>query len=78
MMLYICGKFRENNQRVSEFLGDVICILKFAKGHNSVKSISGVMVLGLSTSSDSAKASLILSTKNFSVFGDKVVKHLTS
>ena len=47
-------KFRENNQRVSDFLADVICILKFAKGHNSVKSIGGVMVLGSSTSSDNA------------------------
>ena len=35
-MLYICTKFRENNQTVSEFLADVICILKFAKGHNSI------------------------------------------
>ena len=32
----------------------MICILKFAKGQNSVKSIGGVMVLGLSTSSDNA------------------------
>ena len=32
----------------------MICILKFAKGHNSVKSIGEVMVLGLSTSSDNA------------------------
>ena len=43
----------------------MICILKFAKGHNSVKSIGGVMVLGLSTSSDNAlywyrSASLVL------------------
>ena len=36
------------------FRADVICILKFAKGHNSVKIIDGVMVLGLSTSSDNA------------------------
>ena len=54
MMLYICTKFHENNQRVSEFLSGLICIPKFAKGHNSVKSIGGVMVLGLSTSSDIA------------------------
>ena len=32
----------------------MICILKFAKAHNSVLSIGGVMVLGLSTSSDNA------------------------
>ena len=54
MMLDICTNFRENNQRVSDFLADVICILIFAKCHNSVKSIGGVMVLGLSTSSDNA------------------------
>ena len=29
----------------------MICILKFAKGYNSVESIGGVMVLGLSASS---------------------------
>ena len=43
----------------------MICILKYAKGHNSVKSIGGVMVLDLSTSSDNAlywyrSASLVL------------------
>ena len=32
----------------------MICILKFAKDHNSVKSIGGVMVLGLSTSCGNA------------------------
>ena len=54
MMLYIYTKSRENNLRVSDFLADVICILKFAKGHNSVKSIDGVMLLELSISSDKA------------------------
>ena len=31
----------------------MVCILKFSKGHNSVNSVGGVMVLVLSTSSDS-------------------------
>ena len=31
-----------------------ICILKFAKGHNSVKYVGGIMVLVLSTLSDNA------------------------
>ena len=31
----------------------MVCILKFSKGHNSVKSVGGVMVLVLSTLSDS-------------------------
>ena len=33
---------------------DAICILKFAKGHNSVKSVDGIMVPDLCTSSDNA------------------------
>ena len=36
MMLYICTKFQKIYQRVSEFVRDTICILKFKKGHNSV------------------------------------------
>ena len=31
---------------------DVVCILKFSKGNNSVNSLGGVMALILSTSSD--------------------------
>ena len=31
----------------------MVCILKFSKGHNSVNSVGGIMVLVLSTSSDS-------------------------
>ena len=31
----------------------MVCILKFSKGHNSVNSIGGVMVLVLSTLPDS-------------------------
>ena len=33
---------------------DAICKLKFAKGHNSVKNVGGVMVLVLSTLPDHA------------------------
>ena len=32
----------------------MICILKFTKGHNSIKSVGGVTVLVLFTSSDNA------------------------
>ena len=32
---------------------DAVCILKFSKGHNSVNCVGGVMVLNLSTLSDS-------------------------
>ena len=32
----------------------MICILKFAKGHNSVKNVGGVMVLVLFALSDNA------------------------
>ena len=52
MMLYICTKFQEN---ISKGFGDqeaVVCKLKFSKEYNSVNSVSGVMVLVLSTSSD--------------------------
>ena len=34
------------------YRGDVVCILKFSKGHNSVNSTGGVMALVLSTLSD--------------------------
>ena len=36
---------------------DAICILKFAKGHNSVKNVDGVMVLVLSALRSFAKVS---------------------
>ena len=32
----------------------MICILKFEKGHNSVKSVGGVMIFVLSTLSNNA------------------------
>ena len=34
----------------------MICILKFAKGHNSVKTVGGVMVPVLSTLNDTCNA----------------------
>ena len=33
---------------------DIISIVKFAKGHNSVKNVGGVMILSLCTSFDNA------------------------
>ena len=36
MILYICTKIRENNQRVSQLLNDTISIVKISKGHKSV------------------------------------------
>ena len=58
IMLYICTKFQENTCiskgfRATEWMQLVSCILKFSKGHNSVNSVGGVMVLDLSTLSDS-------------------------
>ena len=64
MTLYICTKFQENIskgfkviKRAHTEIFRVIkrmqfCILKFSKGHNSVNSVDGVMVLILSTLSD--------------------------
>ena len=52
MVLYICTKFQENISKSFTVIeqNDVICILKFTKGHNSIKSVSGVEVLVLCTS----------------------------
>ena len=38
---------------------DAICRLKFAKGHNSIKNVGGVMVLVLSILSDHALQSFV-------------------
>ena len=59
MMLYICTKFRENNQRVSELLSGCDLNTKICKrSYFFIKywchQFGGVMVLGLSTSSDNA------------------------
>ena len=54
-MLYICTKFHENNQRVSEFLSGCDLHTEICKRSYIIcKSIGGVMVPGLSTSSDNA------------------------
>ena len=52
MTLSICTNFQENIPRVSELLSGHI--LKFTKGHNSIKNISWVTVLVLSTWPDNA------------------------
>ena len=54
MMLYICTKFQENISKGFTVTADVICIMKFTKEHNSVKSVDGVIVPVLCTSSDNA------------------------
>ena len=70
MMLYICTKFHENNQRVSEILGRCDLHTEICKKSQFCKSIGGVMVLGLSTSSDNAlywymSASLVTRPSNY-------------
>ena len=53
-MLYICTKFQENISKGFSYRADVIGKLKFTKGHNFAKSVSGVMVLNLCNSTDNA------------------------
>ena len=50
---YLKG-FQSYSADVICYLEDVICTLKFAMGHNSVKNVGGVMVLVLSTLFDNA------------------------
>ena len=45
MTLFICTKLQENISKVSELISTHI--LKFSKGHNSIKNVGGVMVLVL-------------------------------
>ena len=45
MMLDIVPSFKKISQRVSELLSAAVCILKFSKGHNSVNSVGGLIVL---------------------------------
>ena len=56
MMVYICTKFLDNISKGFSYRADANCILKFAKGHNSVKSVGGVLVLFSYTSSDKLNA----------------------
>ena len=46
--------FMKISQRVSDLLSGQFSIVKFSKGHNFVKNISGVTNLALCTSSDDA------------------------
>ena len=51
--LYLYQVSRKYLKGFQSYCEDVVCTLKFSKGHNSVNSVGGVMVLVLSTSSDS-------------------------
>ena len=54
MTLYICTKFQENISKGFKVIIKRGHILKFTKGHNSIKNVDGVMVLVLWTLSDNA------------------------
>ena len=51
--LYLYQVSRKYLKRFQSYQEDAVCILKFSKGHNSVNSVGGVMVLVLSKFSDS-------------------------
>ena len=51
--LYLYQVSRKYLKRFQSYWEDVVCILKFSKGHNSVNSVGGVIVLILSKLSDS-------------------------
>ena len=53
MMLYMFTKTENISKGFQSYLEDTVRILKFSKGHISVNSIGGVMVLNLFTSTDS-------------------------
>ena len=52
MTLYIVPSFKKISPRVSELLNGHI--LKFTKGHNSIKDVGGFTILVLCTSPDNA------------------------
>ena len=52
--LYLYQVSRKYLTGFQYYIADAICILKYAKGHNSVKNIGGVMVFVLSTLSEHA------------------------
>ena len=52
MTFYICTKFQKISPMVSELLSGHI--LKFTKGHNSIRNLDEVTVLVLCTSPDNA------------------------
>ena len=49
--IYLYQVSRKYLKEFQSYCEDVVCILKFSKGHNSVNSVVGVMVLVLSISS---------------------------
>ena len=51
--LYLYQVSRKYLKGFQSYWEDAVSILKFSKEHNSVNSVKGVMVLVLSTSSDS-------------------------
>ena len=51
--LYLYQVSRKYLRGFQSYREDVVCILKFSKGHNSVNNIDGVMTLALFTLSDS-------------------------
>ena len=53
MMLYLYQVSRKYLKGFQSYREDAVCILKFSKRHNSVINVGGVMVLKLSTLSDS-------------------------
>ena len=52
MTLYICTMFQENIYKGFRVIEQYI--LKFTKGHNSIKNVGGVTVFVLCTSPDNA------------------------
>ena len=54
MMPYDCTKFCENISKELGYCADKISIVKFAKGHNSIKNVGGGMILVLCMSFDDA------------------------
>ena len=50
--LYLYQVSRKYPKGFQSDRADMICILKFTKGHNFLKSVGGGMVLALCTSSD--------------------------
>ena len=50
--LYLYQVSRKYLKGFQSYQEDAVCILKFSKGHNSVKSVGGIMALVLFTLSD--------------------------
>ena len=66
MLVYICTKFSEKNLRqFKKFQSGHEFQTKISSGHNSAKSVSGVMVLVISTLSNGCLYSYQVSWKYF-------------